>query len=302
MAFAGGIVGDMRIAIVLEAIDKTSAGLNAVEKKLQKIERIPTKYKRATTITKHINDEIKSVNQLVGTRKRLTTVMRDYGVEQEAMRARTLGLIGAVRMNYEAWKRANEIGIFSHKAVSLRAKFINWLRLATHGMKGFRMEYLSIMFAGMALHRTMSNLLQPASQALGITEIWSTTLLVTFLPIMRQVLDITLWFSNVLMNLPDGLKWIIGAFVVFGSILGGVLAFIGQLGLALGGIFMFLSRNTVATKLNTIETKLNAISKRQLAISAALAAAQIMNLNTALSSNIATLDTVSYTHLTLPTN
>ena len=115
------------------------------------------------------------------------------------------------------------------------------LRRATHGLRGFRMEFLSVMFFGMQLQRTFIGLLTPAMKAVGIFDLWGQTLKVLFLPVAlilleKVILPIAMW----LMNLSDRTKKFIGWLVVFGAVVGTVLFLAGMLGLAFGGIFIAL--------------------------------------------------------------
>jgi len=294
MAFVGGMAGDMRVRIVIEAINATQAGLNAAVKD---VEKAASRYQKAYKVTsaepvyrKQLEKTAKQLRNKVALNKQIATSLNEARIQQEAMSASTKGFLGVLTMNFETWRRANEIGMFSGKAVSARTKFANWLRMATHGMKGFRMEYLSLMFAGMSLHRTMSNLLQPASRALGLTELWSNTLMIFFLPVMQQVQGISLWWMDFLMNMPDWFKWAVGWVVVLGNALGSLFAFIGQACLAFGGFLIFMSSSTMATIRNTLATKLNALTKRSLTSNTNICMAATMGLSSALASQIGIMD------------
>ena len=100
----------------------------------------------------------------------------------------------------------------------------------------FNMELLSVMFAGMALQRAMMGLLQPAFEAAGIFEIWSTILTVLFLPTAIALLPIILSIGQFLMGLPGPIKLAIGALVLLGAALGTGMLMFGQIGLAIKGI------------------------------------------------------------------
>jgi hypothetical protein len=119
----------------------------------------------------------------------------------------------------------------------------NWSRqaeIARTRSKRFHMELLSVMFAGMALERTMSNLLQPSQDLVGNFDILNTTLAVTFLPTALDVQDTLLTISDTLMNLPEGTQRTIGTFVLVGEGAGTAAAFVGQLGLAVFGLGQFM--------------------------------------------------------------
>lgn len=108
--------------------------------------------------------------------------------------------------------------------------------------KRFRMELLSVMFAGMALSRMFSGLLKPSLEAVGIFNIWTNTLKIMFIPISLVLLKVTLALMKVIMGLTEEEKKAIGMVVLLGTVFGFFLMFIGQVGLGLGGLSMlFLS-------------------------------------------------------------
>ena len=80
------------------------------------------------------------------------------------------------------------------------ARFGHRLRRLTHGMRGFRMEMLGVMFFGMGVQKFFTGLLKPALQLTGFMELLSTTLGLVFLPIVLSLLDVLLpvflWLMN----------------------------------------------------------------------------------------------------------
>lgn len=116
-------------------------------------------------------------------------------------------------------------------------RFAHRIRSMTHGMRGFRMEMLGVMFFGMGLQRFFTGLLKPALQLTGFFELWTTTLQVLFLPIAMYLLEkflipLAMW----LMNLSDETKLLLGKFVLFGAILGTALFLVGMFALGIGSI------------------------------------------------------------------
>ncbi len=110
------------------------------------------------------------------------------------------------------------------------------IRGLTHGMRGFRMEMLGVMFFGMALQRTFMGLLRPTLELFGIFELWRVTLQVFFLPIVMLLFPWFLRLTEWLMDLnPETQKWI-GALVILGMVLGTMLFIIGQFALGIGSI------------------------------------------------------------------
>ena len=62
------------------------------------------------------------------------------------------------------------------------ARLANRIRLMTHGMRGFRMEMLGVMFFGMGLSKFFTGLLKPTLDMVGAFDIMNTTLAVGLLP------------------------------------------------------------------------------------------------------------------------
>lgn len=106
------------------------------------------------------------------------------------------------------------------------------------------MEMLGVMFFGMALQRFFSGLIKPASETLGIMNLWTETLRLVFLPVMLTLLEPLLKFMFWLMNLPEPVKKAIGLFVIFGAIVGGLLFIVGQFALGIGSLILVFGSAT----------------------------------------------------------
>ena len=112
-------------------------------------------------------------------------------------------------------------------------------RMMTHGMRGFRMEALGVMFFGMMMQRMFMGLLQPVMEAFGVFEIFRLMLLTLFLPVMEMIFPFLMSMMEWFMNLPDPVKKAIGIFVVLGAIFATVLMVIGQFALGIGSLIQF---------------------------------------------------------------
>jgi phage-related protein len=99
-----------------------------------------------------------------------------------------------------------------------------------------QMQFLGVMFAGMALSRAMMNLLSPAMDAVGVFDVFNELLTLFFLPVALLLLDVVLWLFDVFSSLPQPIQDIINGLVLFGLVIGGLLSFIGQLGVGLVSI------------------------------------------------------------------
>lgn len=125
-----------------------------------------------------------------------------------------------LRMNSEQYQKFNQSG---HKFNRIGAKFGNWLRKSTAGMKGFRMEMLGVMFFGMSLTRVIRGLTSTAMEWYGVNEVLTTALGILFLPVAETLLNWALWFLEVVSNLTDTqkqwLKWVVLGIGILGTFL-----------------------------------------------------------------------------------
>lgn len=106
-------------------------------------------------------------------------------------------------------------------------------RTIRNSMLGFG---LSTMFFGMQLQRAAEGFLKPAGDAVGIFEIFTTTLELLFLPIMLTILPIFIWFLDVVAGLPDEVKLLAGGLVLLAFGLGSVMTVGGQLITLIAGL------------------------------------------------------------------
>ncbi len=114
------------------------------------------------------------------------------------------------------------------------------LRNMTHGMRGFRMEMLGVMFFGMGMQKFFTGLLKPAMETVGIFQLWSTVLQVMFLPIAFKLLEFLMPLFMWFMNLPEGVQTVIGVIVLLGAALGTLLFLFGMFALGIGSVILAL--------------------------------------------------------------
>ena len=180
--------------------------------------------KEADTKDKKVNktwDEAKSINDLTNKYNSFWKVMR---------------------MGVEDWKKVNKgQGVFSNK----NAKLANTIRKTTHGMRGFRMEMLGIMFFGQGLSRFFKGLLLPALELAGVMEVLRLVLGILFLPVALDLLDALVDIGSWFMGLPEWAKKAIGWFVVLSAVFWGLVSAVGMFTLGIGS--MILAFAPVAT-------------------------------------------------------
>lgn len=115
-------------------------------------------------------------------------------------------------------------------------KFANGIRMWTHGLRGFRMEMLGVMFFGMMLQRVFLGLLSPVMEAFGVMDIFRVMLLTLFLPVMEMIYPYLLSFMEWFMDLPAPAKKLIGIIVLAGVAFGTFLMVLGSFALGIGSI------------------------------------------------------------------
>jgi len=112
------------------------------------------------------------------------------------------------------------------------------IRNATHGLRGFRMEMLGVMFFGMALNRAFGSLFKTSLDWMGVTELMTQTLGILFLPVAELALKWALWFLDIVMNLTESQKAWIGVIALTGTAIGGLLFILGTFALGIGSLIL----------------------------------------------------------------
>lgn len=128
----------------------------------------------------------------------------------------------------------------NQKFATLGGRLANRFRLMTHGLRGFRMEMLGVMFFGMMLQKTFMGLLQPVMDAYGVFDLFRIMLLTLFLPIMEMIFPVLLQIMDWFMNLPEPVQKAIGVMVLIGAAVGTLLFLFGALSLGIGSVIQAL--------------------------------------------------------------
>mgnify|MGYP001599859616 CR=1 FL=1 len=151
------------------------------------------------------------------------------------VRANISQFMNVMKQPLSSFRKMNTANV---SMINTGAKLANNIRNLTHGMRGFRMEMLGVMFFGMGMQRFFQGLLKPALDLVGVFDLWRITLQVLFLPIALVILQFMIPLFNWFMRLDESTKLIIGGFVVFGVIIGTLTFLIGMLSLGLGSIIL----------------------------------------------------------------
>lgn len=120
----------------------------------------------------------------------------------------------------------------------LTGKFQNYgevVRDATLQNRRFRFEWLSIMFAGMALDRVFGSIVRSQFELYGVSSLLSEAWTITMIPVMEQIAPKLYELVDGFMNLSPEMQKIVGYSVLTGAGLGKIFEFIGQIVLAIGG-------------------------------------------------------------------
>ena len=110
-------------------------------------------------------------------------------------------------------------------------------RQAARNTHWFSMELLGVGFFGKMVSDVFLGMLRPATEALGLFQLFADTLTVLFLPIMIELFPYLLGFAEWLMNLPT---WVQLGFGAFTLLIGGLGLLLSYLGFTLLGLQSFV--------------------------------------------------------------
>jgi hypothetical protein len=209
-----------KIMIYTELVDNVSKKLTGVTQEFNKFGQAT---KRVTTTTQAFAKGMPKVTR--------ATIQNTKLIDKANLAQSTFGQV--MGMNLQNWRQYNAMG---GKFKTIGGQAANKFRMMTHGLRGFRMEMLGVMFFGMGLSKFFSGLLQPALKLVGIFELWSLMLSIVFLPLALALLDPLLKIMDWFINLPEPVKMGIGVFVALAAILFKLLFLVGMFALGLGSL------------------------------------------------------------------
>ncbi len=112
------------------------------------------------------------------------------------------------------------------------------IRRATYGLRRFKFEWLSIMFAGMALERVFNGMIKSQMDLYGVTQstsdMWTDVMSSVMVPLTDKIYDL----QEAIMSLPSETKTIISIGILGGDVLGASLKILGEIFLASQGLKM----------------------------------------------------------------
>lgn len=129
----------------------------------------------------------------------------------------------------------------------------------------FKFEWLSIMFAGMALSRAFGGIVRSQMELFGISGLLSDMWTITMLPIMEKISPIIYEMIEAFMELPEPVQEAIGGFILFAGAIGAAAMIIGQIKLAAMGVKLLgvaSNAGTAATKVSGLKDGLSKLSSK----------------------------------------
>lgn len=170
--------------------------------------------------------------------RKINVIFRTKGLKE--MRA------GLSKTTQEMKKATDGTGKWSKKTEKAETKTKKWwmsFKKFFTGLRGFRMEMLSVMFFGMAIQKLFKGLVQPALQLSGAMQLLSSVLAIMFLPLALKMIDFAIWLLEKWNALSEGQKnlinWLVAGAIAFGTLLqvfGAVVLGIGGMLVAFGGL------------------------------------------------------------------
>jgi len=91
------------------------------------------------------------------------------------------------------------------------------IRGLNSSLKKFRMEMFAVVYGGQLLTSMFESMLKPGEDALGMSERWSSTMLVTMLPALTQLYPAFDKLNNAIMDLPEPAQETIGWVAIIGD-------------------------------------------------------------------------------------
>jgi len=217
--------------IIDKAVIKSEKESSKRQSMMEKVARAGEK-----AISKTISDRKKSEESISNLEKRQKTfdkIERDYGLTQaETSKAMSAGGL-----------RMKQNGDITNLAGKKMENYGDTLMKGSAASQRFNMNALGVMFAGMALNRTMGNLNATSREWVGMNDLMGTMMGVVTLPATMDLLNLgVIPLFTALTTLPEAAQYAIGTATYALQGLGGVMMVGGQLMLGLESTINMLAR------------------------------------------------------------
>ena len=200
-------------------------------------------------ITKAQSDQLNTINKDVSalkakrtaitntmntTKGGIATANRSIDTTKDTAAA-NMGFFKTMRLNGEQFK---ELGGRQHLMTKRMGKFAFATRKAFHGLRGFKMEMLGVMFFGMSMVRLFGGLTKESMEWFGVMDILSMALGILFLPLAKKLMEWALKFLKWVSKLTPKQKKMINMFVAAALAVGLLLTVFGTLALGIGSLML----------------------------------------------------------------
>ncbi len=172
---------------------------------------------------------------MVDVTRRVNVIFQYFQKGLKNLSKNARGFNAVIGQTMEGFKKQNQANT---SMITSGARLANRLRMLTHGMRGFRMEMLGIMFFGMGMAKFFKGLLSPATKLVGLFELWGLTLKILFLPTALDLLKVLMPLFTWLMDLSEPTKKLTGFFALFGLAIGTLLFLVGMFTLGIGSLIL----------------------------------------------------------------
>jgi hypothetical protein len=236
------------IIIRIQAIDEATEKIRAVASSLNNLQiKMPDltggTFKQINVIKSNFTNALSPLKNLEKETSNFQKQLNFMPLEPIENLTKSLSIAGMSENQFTNFLKLNNmevikgVGVFDRLtgAVMTQGQAV---KLAAINSRRFKMEWLSIMFAGMALERVFGGIVQAQMDLYGITETTADMWTIVMAPAMDLITDKLYGILEGIMNLPPDTQMVIGLTVLGGDILGKVLSGLGQIALAVMGLKM----------------------------------------------------------------
>jgi len=233
---------EQEVLIKIIAIDEATTVINNVTASLKQLETSSSVLTRssnnlASGMQKIQYSSVNIMKPLQGMQKSLDSM----DVEPIGDLGKYLNIAGLDMKEFDKWSKENNIINYEGLGLydQLTGKIISYgegVKYAQINSRRFQMQWLSIMFAGMALDRVFSSIVTTQFELFGVTEMMSSAWTINMLPIMELITPLLYKMLEVFMNLPEPLQLALGGFILLGSGVAKIMGTVGQVVLLFGAL------------------------------------------------------------------
>ena len=225
------------IIIRITAIDEATATISKITNSLNQIQTPSGLTNVIGNVQHKVVNTITSMNKMVDPVKDFQKQLGMMDVTPVERLDQTLKMAGLTESQFTNFLQNNNMELIKGVGVydQLTGAVISQgqaVKLATIQSRRFKMEWLSIMFAGMALERVFSGIVKAQMSLYGITQLTADMWTVVMAPAMTLVSEGLYDIIDKIMQLPESTQMTIGLTVLGLETLGKVLGGIGQIYLA----------------------------------------------------------------------